>query len=64
MARMATTPWRSTHRGHLAVDAGQVVHYIQVEDLDGGATTVPSGGSINPFSFYVGELEEIFWHGF
>ena len=44
-----------------AVDVGQVVqYYIQAQDTDGGATTVPSGGSINPFSFYVGELEEIY----
>lgn len=43
------------------VEPGQVVHYyIQAQDTDGASTTVPSGGTINPFSFYVGELEELF----
>lgn len=45
--------------------AGSVVeYYLEVEDVSGNKNLVPSGGSINPFSFYVGEVEEIFCSDF
>jgi hypothetical protein len=38
----------------------EVLYYISIEDSDGHETVMPSGGDINPYSFYVGELEEIY----
>jgi MYXO-CTERM domain-containing protein len=45
--------------------AGSVVlYYIDVDTDDGGDATVPSGGDINPFSFAVGELIEMYAEDF
>ncbi len=43
-----------------AVDPETVVsYYIEVDGGEAGTVTAPSGGAINPFSFYVGNTEEI-----
>lgn len=43
-----------------AVAPGTVVtYYIEAQSSDGAAVTAPTGGEINPFSFFVGELVEI-----
>lgn len=43
------------------VEEGQIVeYYLSIEDSEGGTSLTPTGGEINPFMFYVGELEEIF----
>ncbi|MBW1879500.1 MAG: M36 family metallopeptidase, partial [Deltaproteobacteria bacterium] len=36
-----------------------VEYYVRVEDGDGSSVTVPEGGVINPFSFYVGDALSI-----
>ena len=38
----------------------EVLYYISMEDSDGNEMLMPSGAEINPYSFYVGELEEIY----
>ncbi|MBM4365183.1 MAG: M36 family metallopeptidase [Deltaproteobacteria bacterium] len=45
--------------------AGSIVeYYIDVAGTDGTEATWPQGGFIAPFTFYVGELEEIYCEGF
>lgn len=43
-----------------AISGTEILYYISIEDTEGNSTTVPSGGSINPYSFYIGDLEEIY----
>lgn len=52
--------------GHLpGQPAGSTVQYfIEVDSSDGGTATVPAGGSINPFTFYVGAMTPIFCEDF
>ena len=41
--------------------AGTVVqYYIELRDSNGATSRLPQGGTINPYTFYVGDLEEIF----
>jgi len=43
-----------------AQDDGSIVHYyIEVETASEGVVTLPRGATINPLSFFVGQLEEI-----
>ncbi len=42
------------------VDEGTVQYYLEMVDTDGNRVSVPPDGDRHPFSFYVGELEEIF----
>lgn len=42
------------------ISGTEILYYIGIEDSAGNEATVPTGGSINPYSFYVGELEEIY----
>jgi MYXO-CTERM domain-containing protein len=45
--------------------AGSVVqYYIEIQDSEGRIVRSPEGGPINPFSFYVGELEELYCNDF
>ncbi len=41
-------------------DGTIVEYYIALEDADGGSQLAPTGGAINPHSFYVGELVELY----
>ena len=44
---------------------GTVVHYyFELSDGDGDIYTAPSGGAINPFSFFVGNLIELYCEDF
>ena len=43
-----------------AISGTEILYYIGIEDSDGNGLTIPAGGAINPYSFYVGELEEIY----
>ena len=43
-----------------AISGTEILYYISIEDSDGNSTTIPSGASINPYSFYVGDVEEIY----
>ncbi len=45
-------------------DGSIVLYYIDVDGDDGGEVSVPSGRDINPFSFAVGELTELFTEDF
>lgn len=48
-----------------AAEPGSIVHYYLAADLDDGSTvTAPEGAYINPHSFYVGELTELYREGF
>jgi len=37
-----------------------VQYYVEIDDADGDVQSEPSGGTINPHSFYVGELVELY----
>ncbi len=44
-----------------AMDANTIVHYyLEASLTDGMTSKIPGGGSITPFSFYVGELQELY----
>ncbi len=43
---------------------GTVVQYYVVVQTEKGQTSVPSGGSINPFTYYVGGLEQVYCEDF
>ena len=44
---------------------GTIVHYyIEGVSTDGTSQSAPTGGEINPHSFYVGELEEVYCENF
>ena len=44
---------------------GTVVHYyFELSDDDGDVFTAPTGGAINPFSFFVGDLVELYCEDF
>jgi MYXO-CTERM domain-containing protein len=46
-------------------DAGTIVHYyIEGISSDGTSQSAPAGGDINPHSFYVGELVELYCENF
>ena len=48
-----------------AQPAGTLVqYYVQLSDSEGRSAMSPTGGPINPFSFYVGELEELYCNDF
>lgn len=49
-----------------ALEPGSIVHYyVEVDSDEGGVVTAPAGGGyINPFSFYVGELTELYRDSF
>ncbi len=48
-----------------AQEPGTIVHYfVEVDSDDGGEVAVPEGREINPFSFAVGDLVELFAHDF
>ena len=46
------------------LDVGIVQYYVEMEDSDGNRTTVPADGDRHPFTFYVGELEEVYCNDF
>ncbi len=41
-----------------------VLYYLEIDSADGGTTTSPKGAFINPFTFYVGNLEAIYCEDF
>lgn len=45
-------------------DGSVVWYYFELTDDSGDVFTAPSGGYINPFSFFVGEVEEVYCEGF
>ena len=48
-----------------AAEAGAVVtYYVEVETADGSVVRAPQGGTINPTTFVVGELTELYFEDF
>ncbi len=46
------------------VEAGSIVHYYIDAEADGSPIRAPQGGDINPTSFAVGDLEEVYFQSF
>lgn len=48
-----------------SIEAGNVVwYYLRAQGVDGNEVTLPAGGEIAPYSFFVGGLEEIYCEPF
>lgn len=46
------------------LDQGIVQYYIEVTDSENNRVSVPPDSTINPFTFYIGDLEEIYCNDF